>query len=122
MRNGAAGPRLLAGRMFMRAISARHDGSNGGDAAAAAADLYWREIGRDDDDDDNDSSDPLVADIVETNCCRSDSAVRQTPLALPAHHHRLVNARVHQCTNAGLQSRNVKCCMEAARLSVFGTT
>jgi hypothetical protein len=40
------------------------DGSNGGDAAAAA-DLYWREIGRTDNDDDNDSSDLLVADIVD---------------------------------------------------------
>jgi hypothetical protein len=39
--------------------------SNGGDAAAAAADIYWREIGRADDDDENDSSDPLVADIVD---------------------------------------------------------
>jgi hypothetical protein len=63
MKNGAAGPRPSAGMMFMRAISARTTDSNGGDAAAAAADLYWREIGRADDD--NDSSDLLVADIVD---------------------------------------------------------
>lgn len=41
------------------------DGSNHGDAAAAAVDLYWREIGQADDDDDNDSSNPLVAEIVD---------------------------------------------------------
>jgi predicted outer membrane repeat protein len=41
------------------------EGSNSGDAAAAAADLYWREIGQADDDDDNDASNLLVAEIVD---------------------------------------------------------